>query len=265
MFKFPVIQVEIHLTHSCNLTCDSCGHFSNDGHSGRLTPTTFTENVLPWSDRLLPEYFLLLGGEPLLNPDLLEIIPLARELFPSPVCIILVTNGFLLHRFKKLPEVLAKNKLRLDISIHHNSPEYLDRIKDVMGLVEDSYSPAGIDVRYRDSYKDWTRMYKGGGANIRPYTDNNSQMSWEACVSKDCLQIHEGKLWKCPPLAYLPMQVNKFGIDPNGEWKKYLQYKPCEPDCSGSRLNYFLSKKCEHFCAMCPAEPERFLKSLPLR
>ena len=59
----------------------------------------------------------------------------------------------------------------------------------------------------RPSVVHWLAQYKGFGDKMEPFEDNNPKSSWNACVSKLCVQLHQGKLWKCPALAYLPMQA----------------------------------------------------------
>lgn len=262
-----VIQVEYHLSHGCNLACESCSHFSQENHSGRATPQSFYGELAPWARRLNPRYVLLLGGEPLLNPDLCEILPIARELWPQGgregVQILLVSNGLLLPKWaSRLPKVLQDNDIRLDLSRHHDAPEYLEKFDAAVALAR-SWGIPGTPM-LRESFAKWTHIYKGSGANVLPFTDGNPQRSWERCVSHWCLQIHEGMLWKCPPVAYLPMQHKKFGVDTQA-WAPFLHYQPLKPMCSEAELEEFVNRKCESVCGLCPANPVAFRKPLPLR
>ena len=38
MDKVTIDNLEIHVTHACNLRCENCTHYSNYGHSGHLSP-----------------------------------------------------------------------------------------------------------------------------------------------------------------------------------------------------------------------------------
>ena len=97
---------------------------------------------------------------------------------------------------------------------------------------------------------------------MMPFEDENPKKSWKHCISKDALQLHEGKLWKCPPLAYLPMQAEKYNL--SAKWDEYLKYKPLEVECTDEELKNFLNKKEESFCSMCPAnEVEPYTKPDP--
>ncbi len=261
-----ITQVEFHVSHSCNLTCESCSHFSQDGHSGRATVESFVGELGPWSKRLAPRFLLLLGGEPTLNPDLCGIVEASRKLWPvggvDGTRILLVTNGWFLHKHPGLGEVLKTNDIRLDLSTHHNDPEYLAKLNSIVAWVRKEWS---IEPHMgRTSYRDWTRIYKGSRENTLPYTDNNPQASWKACVSKECMQFHEGRLWKCPPVTYLPMQHKKYGLDEQA-WASFLSYKALDPTCTDTELLEFVNRKCEAICGQCPAKPESFHKPLPVR
>jgi uncharacterized Fe-S cluster-containing radical SAM superfamily protein len=108
---------ETHMVDHCNLDCWGCNHFSSLSDKWFADPDTFTQDV-----KRLSELFdrdadrvLLLGGEPLLHPDLEKFFPAVREAFPSAT-VMVVTNGILLSQ--KEPsfwrECSAKN---IDIAV----------------------------------------------------------------------------------------------------------------------------------------------------
>jgi Radical SAM superfamily/4Fe-4S single cluster domain len=259
----PVRHLETHVTDACNFACESCSHFSQDGHGGRETPDSFAAQCGPWAKRVSPEWLLLLGGEPTLNPDLLEIVKLARCFWPLPVKVCLVTNGWFLHKFPQLPEVMAENHVRLDLSIHHKSTEYMRGVAPILKLIGDKF--AGVEFHIRPSWLEWFKLYHGRGAETRPFQDGDPQASWDSCGSRWCLTLRDGKLWKCPPLAYLPTQAKKFKLHEVREWHPYLAYRPLSPGCTTEALRNFVNREVERFCDMCPANPQRFDKPLPFR
>src|SRR5262245_10468387 len=101
-------RLELHVTHACNLTCDSCSHYSNHNHHGHLAPAQADGWMGSWSHRLAPREFHLLGGEPTIHPQLPEFVRLVRRHWPDAL-IKIRTNGFFLHRHPGLPAVLAAN------------------------------------------------------------------------------------------------------------------------------------------------------------
>lgn len=255
-------NLELHVSHACNLSCQQCSHFSNFNHKGMITPKEADEQMGLWSGRLLPHFFSLLGGEPTLNPHLVDILKLTKKHWPHSI-IQLVTNGFNLHRHPDLPAVLEATGARLEISDHHASETYQKRLQPVRDLVAEWERSHTLHVRWRPSSETWRRSYQGHGQDMKPYNDGNPQQSWNICASKWCPQIHEGKLWKCPQMAYLPMQVEKYDL--NGVWEPYLKYTPLEPTCSDAELKEFINRRVESCCSMCPAHERLFQLPLPLR
>lgn len=256
-------NLELHVTHACNLACESCSHYSNHAHKGDLDPSLADEWLGAWSQRVQPEVFSLLGGEPTIHPRFADFIPIARRHFPL-AHLRIITNGFFLDRHPLLRDVLrADPDVTVYVSVHHESPEYVGKVWDNLQMLKRWAEEFGIRYATALSARGWTRRYTGYGAEMQPFGDGNPRASWEQCPARTCPQIHEGKFWKCAPLAYLPMQNERFGL---GEaWSPYLAYRPLSPDCSDDALDEFLAREDEAMCAMCPSQPRPFAIPVPLR
>src|SRR6266850_6082907 len=72
-------NLEIHVVHSCNLTCESCSHYSNQGLKGIVSLEEADRWMSLWNRRLLPQTFSFLGGEPTIHPHLPEFVALVRK------------------------------------------------------------------------------------------------------------------------------------------------------------------------------------------
>lgn len=100
--KKPFLKFEVHLCDHCNLNCMGCDHFSP------LAPKHFTDLSVFKSDmERLSELFgdrvlriHLLGGEPLLAPNVSKYLEIARTAFPNKNATIIdvLTNGLLLEK-----------------------------------------------------------------------------------------------------------------------------------------------------------------------
>jgi len=256
-------NLELHVTHACNLTCDSCSHYSNHGHKGHTALEDAERWMAEWMPRLEPQVFSLLGGEPTIHPQFPQFIPLVRKHWPR-THIRIVTNGFFLDRHPGLPAVLqADPNVAVYLSIHHESPAYVQKMLPGAQLLAKWRDELGIRHEATLSARSWTRRYSGHGASMMPFTDGDPRSSWEHCPARFCPQLHEGSLWKCAPLAYLPMQDQRFAID--DAWKPYLGYAPLAANCSDDELDEFLAREDEAVCAMCPSQPRPFAIPLPLR
>jgi len=254
-------QLELHVTHACNLTCESCSHYSDQGHKGMLDLATADRWLGWWSARLHPAYFNLMGGEPTLHPDLCSFVRLARRHWPAS-SLKLITNGFFLHRHPVLPEALSETGTLLAVSRHHGSPEYLEKFQPVESLVRDWERTRGVRLEIWGATGRWTRRYRGYGPAMLPYEDGQPRQSWTICPAKYCVQLHLGKLWKCPALAYLGMQNDRHQL--GREWAPYLAYTPLAPECSDESLRAFLAHEEEFYCGMCPAVSQPFQLPSPL-
>jgi hypothetical protein len=255
--------LELHVSHACNLTCESCSHYSNHGHSGNLDLTQADDWMAGWSGRIQVKVFNLLGGEPTIHPRLSEFVPLVRRHWPAArICI--VTNGFFLHRHSDLPSTLATvGNAELALSVHHDGAGYMERLRPVFDLLANWQRDYGTIVRTRPSQQVWTRRYLGFGSAMLPFEDGRPRQSWKICPARHCKQLHDGKLWKCAPLAYLGLQKAKYDI--SGKWDTYLRYQPLEATCSDRELDEFLALEDETACSMCSAERRPFALPNPLR
>lgn len=258
-----VEHLEIHVAHACNLACQSCSHYSDHGHKGVVSLEDAGRWMSAWSGRLRPGTFSLVGGEPTIHPQLTDFVRLARRHWPDSFLRI-VTNGFFLHKHPELPELLAADrKARVYFSIHHRSPEYLDKVRSNYELLRRWMRELGVRAFFYDSYDHWRRTYRGSGAAMEPYADGQPRQSWQRCDAKGCPQLFESKIWKCSPLAYLGMQHTKYGL--SDKWKPYLAYQPLKPECTDEEARAFFAREEESYCSMCPSEPEKFRISLPLK
>jgi hypothetical protein len=246
-------NLEMHAVHACDHACRQCSHFSDYGFAGVVSLEDADEQMRRWSRRLDPRWFSILGGEPTLHPRLPEFVWLACRHWPR---VRLITNGSFLHRHPALPAVLEEHNVLLELSVHHTAPHYTRRVVDIKQLLNDWLIERRFSVRIRESFTQWRRLFRGEGGELRPYADGDHQRSWNVCPSKWCPQIHDGKLYKCPPVAYLPMLDRKVGL--GSDWEPYLAYEPLAPECSDDELREFVSRRAESVCGMCPAQPEFF-------
>ncbi|RWD59564.1 MAG: radical SAM protein [Mesorhizobium sp.] len=256
-------KLELHVAHGCNLACESCSHYSNHGHAGTVSVEEADRWMGLWSGRVSVSRFSLLGGEPTIHPQLPKFVGLVRRHWPKTQ-IEIVSNGFFLHRHPSLPAVLAADPdARLIISVHHDSDEYQERLKPVFALLEEWRRDHGVVAKIRPASKNWTRRYEGFGDAMSPFEDGDPRKSWEICPARYCKQLLDGQIWKCAPLAYLPMQKAKYRL--SEKWDRYLAYKPLDAGCSDAELEVFAAMEDEAACGMCPAKARFFELPVPLR
>jgi hypothetical protein len=259
MRKIP--NLDIHITHKCNFTCEGCSHFMNHGFETHIGLEECEKWMLNWNTRILPQNIGILGGEPFLHNNLKEYCHLTRKMWPNSQ-IEIVTNLSLIHLQPKVFEDIIQNNIILSISFHSKDPDYIKMIKKKLPIIKE-WQNKGLNVRTYDSYSNWSLIYKGFGDKIMPFEDDDPESSWKNCpTGQSCFQLHQGKIWKCAPLAFLPMMKEKYNI--SEKWDPYLNYVPLSPECSDEELEKFFNRGSEKFCSMCPANKKNFNKSSPL-
>jgi 4Fe-4S single cluster domain len=259
----PIERLELHVTHACNLTCESCSHYSNHNHRGHLALPEADRWMSLWNNRLAVEQVHLLGGEPTIHPELCGFISLVRRHWPNTF-IKIRTNGFFLHRHPGLPALLAADgRAAISVAVHHDAPEYRDHLKPVFDLLARWERDFAIRVEVDQSFQNWTRRYHGFGATMLPFEDALPRASWDICPGRQCKQLFEGKIWKCAPLTYLKMQKAKFELSP--KWDFYLDYEPLEAACTDRELDLFIAEEDEPYCGMCSAHRRPLALPVPIR
>ena len=134
-----VRHLEIHVAHSCNLTCESCWHYSNHGHPGLLSLQEAERWMRLWNRRIWLKKLSLLGGEPTLHPELAEFVRLSPRNWPD-ARLRIVTNGFLLHRHPDLSKVLKNDPKACLYAYRPLAPDCTDEeLERYFSLEEEPY------------------------------------------------------------------------------------------------------------------------------
>lgn len=119
--KFPFLgkvklkYIEHHLVDHCNLNCAGCTHFSPLAEPWFEDLEDFKRDFMQLSKMFNIETVRLMGGEPLLHPQIKEFITYARQMFPL-AHIEVVTNGILLKQDKSLIDVINYNNITVGVS-----------------------------------------------------------------------------------------------------------------------------------------------------
>jgi len=71
--------LDVHVAFGCNMTCESCAHYSNHAHAGNIAPGELERQIALWNRKIAPQKFRLLGGEPTLNKDLPDLARISHR------------------------------------------------------------------------------------------------------------------------------------------------------------------------------------------
>lgn len=118
--KIVIDKVEFHITNACNLDCAGCNSLSNFSVStGSQKWADYKQIYSAWAERVNIKHLEVIGGEPLANPDYINWIIGARDLWPDAT-LKLVTNALLLKRTgRKFYQVCKEYGVSLAVSLHN--------------------------------------------------------------------------------------------------------------------------------------------------
>lgn len=256
MFETP--YAEMLVAFSCPLHCDGCQNYTNYSLKGLVELEDGSAQIRGWSARIKPKMFRLLGGEPLLHHQLGEYIRVAAEAWPQARRVV-VTNGLLAERREDILPALLETGTEMELSIHSNDPKYMERLRPAVTVLK-RWAGRGVTITICDS-RDFIRTYRGIGVNMRPFNHDPAK-AWSICTARTCLNIYQGRLWKCPTIAMLKAPLEKFGLTEHPDWKPHLAYGGLSPDSSDDELREFLSRGPESICSICPATRETYQKDV---
>ena len=209
--KPSLAYFEVPVTDDCNLNCKGCLFASNLTQGTELHNVCYTE--LEQDAKRMSELFYdvpwirILGGEPLMHPDIIKILKSYRKYFPDSE-IDLCTNGLLIP---KMDEAFWKTIKQERISIHISGykPVYklLDKIDSIL---------KEKDIPYVILKRDEFLKYYTEKAN------NDMEKSFEKCIASGCYEVYKGKLSTCSAVIAFEKFNKIFGtsyqITENEDW-----------------------------------------------
>ena len=196
--KANIDFIDIHLVEHCNLNCQCCDHFSQLAEPEFTNIEVFEKDIKRLSELSNGEVntIHLIGGEPLLNPNIKRFFEIARKYFDKTE-IKLITNGILLLKkdnsfwqsMKDNNIILAPTKYPIKID--------WDKIKEIckdMNIKLQFFNDENI---IKTSYK---HMLNLDGKE-------NPEWNFRNCnLANSCIFLDNGKLYTCS----LPSNIRHF-------------------------------------------------------
>ena len=194
-------QIEYHLADHCNLSCQGCSHFSPLAQKCFPDVQIFERDMKRLSDLSKGKLkrFFLLGGEPLLNPQIIDFIRISRQYFPD-TRISILTNAVLLNSQKE-EFWKACNNFNIIISIT-KYPVKLD-----FEQMEQIAANNNVELEYYNN----TEVIKTSQRFPLDLTGKQNLKESFCCCSQanTCIFLSNGKLYTCP-IAPNIVHFNKF-------------------------------------------------------
>lgn len=268
-------RAEFYITNHCNLNCEWCCRFNNFNFQGHYDLLKHADTYQRWSKKLNFENLHIMGGEPLMHPDIIDWIGAVRSWWPD-VPLTIFSNGTLLSKIKNLYTTVRDNRAKIIISVHNHdwTTKMVDDLKDfyigdyiLNDLGEDNGSftkrasdanGVVVDIRkYNTMFTPSLTFDHAGRAQLH---NSDPKKSYSRCKVAFCHQFIDGKLYKCsvPPGLYefnkqYPISLSKEDLalvnNPGG-----LTIDEFESDTVAG-LKYLSNGPLDH-CKFCPEQTE---------
>ena len=206
------LHFDVHIVEHCNLNCALCGHFSPLAEESYLDPASYERDCKRLSELFDGEMasILLLGGEPLLHPQIVEFMRITREAFPVGR-IRIVTNGILLPKMtEKFWDACKEYNVEISPSYYPIKFDY-----DGWGQIAESkgvkYTPFSLPNQTQ-SKKSWGKVFpictKRGG------TYGLSRSNFLRCQDANhCVTLRDGRMYPCDIAAHAFHLKKYFDLD----------------------------------------------------
>ncbi len=188
--RIQVEAFELHVVEHCNLRCAHCCNMSPYVEEHTLTVAAIEEMCRTMAAHLEVDVFKIMGGEPLLHPDITGALHAIRRSGISGT-VRLFTNGLLLHRmgddfWEALDELTISNSASAPVK-----PVVLQAARDKarsFGVV--------LNVKPVGEFSEVMRAERQG-------SDADVRRTYEGCwLRHRCLVVRGGRFFMCTRAAY---------------------------------------------------------------
>lgn len=202
--KMERLHFEVHLADHCNLNCKGCSHFSPLSDKGFVNLEELKNDfgricAITKGDVRSIE---LLGGEPLLNPEIIEIVKVTRRYFQNTF-IEIITNGLLLNQQSEdFFETCRENNIAIEITQYPINVNY----ESMKKIIEDH----DVQLIWRnetniEEKKFWKIKLDEAGRQNAEFSFGNCRWGGRTVC------LNHGRLFPCCLIAYIHIFNKYFG------------------------------------------------------
>lgn len=202
------LYCEVAIVEHCNLNCIGCASFGCIAEKHFLNIEEFAREIGRLSELSggKIEILNILGGEPLLHPQIMDFLHVARKCFPLGISntlneVNIVTNGILLTQMsEEFWKTCHDENIQISITRY---PIHIDM--NAIHALADKYNVA-LGYWSGDTLKTmWKRPFDLDGKQ-------DAAKSFRMCtVANRCAALQDGKIYACPTCAHSRHFNKKFG------------------------------------------------------
>lgn len=176
-------HIDWNISEACNMACVSCSHAAPVAPAGFLSLDVIERDLLTLKPFLRCHANQLVGGEPLLHRDIVEIMRLMKRVRMDAATVV-ITNGTLLPRME---EEFWRELEYLSISVY---PVLKAECLELAREKQKQYG-FGLGERVFTEFHRQFRKEPNDGAHF-------STCHWKS----DCYTVHEGHFFLCPQSVF---------------------------------------------------------------
>lgn len=286
--RHHINYAEFYITNVCNLTCTNCNRFNNYDFKGWEKWSDYQSQYEEWARYVHIQRLTILGGEPLLNPSIIDWIQGLNRIFKKNVQVL--TNGTRLNSVPGLYEqMLTHNDPEtpwtqnwIGVSLHNENDRarcFEEIRKFLRGNVRyfhkddpdniNNANTLGATHAFRDEnnvvvcvweYDDFYNAAIQQNTKGRFVVHNNDpEQAHSKCgfAMYKCYHYIQGKLFKCGPSALFPIFDKQHILDISDDDRALMNsYQPLSVDEFETRGEEFLNQidRVIPQCKFCPVE-----------
>lgn len=288
-------KVDVYITNVCNLTCQNCNRFNNFDFRGWQRWSDYQAQYEQWGKLVKLTTVTIMGGEPFLNPTLVDWVQGINRIFGIEVQIL--TNG---TRFRHAPDLYDALFFKHDTRPHnhisvslHNTDQFEKLKEDILWFLK---GPVRIYPKGHNKNQ-WNSDYQFVDRNgivvnvqnvdtfhsaainhswkVNPQMqkvfvlhNSNHELAHENCGFAQFKSYHfiRGKFYKCAPVALMPEFDLQHQIHMSEQDRMLLNsYQPLSVDNFETYNQEFFSQLDRPIaqCKFCP-EKYKFQKIVPV-
>lgn len=199
-------SIEYNLTEHCNLKCLGCDHNSPVMPEKFADLASFRREMTALSSALHVQQINLIGGEPLLHPEIHRFMEAARETGIADL-VAIVTNGTLLHRAPEIVWQLADQIIMTrypGVNIPMSEDDLIAKCRQ-------------HDIELIVHRADKFRATLLNNVISDPETIRQIYDSCYIAHVYGCHSVYEGRYYKCSPAPFVPQRLHMVGRGV-GDW-----------------------------------------------
>ena len=246
-YSFEPLKLDIHATEHCNLNCRGCTHFSPVAEREFCDLEQLDTNLKTLS-RFQSSFgqLQILGGEPLLHPDIVKMTAIMRKYFPKQR-ITIITNGVLLAQPDKLPadfwQAIRENNIVIKLSQYPINVDYA-AVEELCRQQNVSYE---IFADRSENARGWNKFLldeNGGGIKALKY----KVFKLLGCRLKNCFQLSGNRIYPCSEVAYVHHLNKAFGTNFIHRKGDYIEVDKIRNSFQIRKLMLFTTPFCSYCC-----------------